>query len=90
MRDETKWTLLVTGATLVAGFAARKVLSRGWSGLGGGTPPPEDPELDETSVGKALLWSMAVAGAAGGARLLARRAAAEIWERTTSDAPPSA
>lgn len=89
MRDETKWTLLVTGATLVAGFAARKVLSQGWAGIGGGTPPPEDPELDDTGAGKALLWSMAVAGAAGGARLLARRAAARIWERTTSEAPPS-
>ncbi len=89
MRDEIKWTLLVTGATLLAGFAARKALSRGWSHLGAGPPPSEDPELDDTGAAKALLWSMAVAGAAGGARLLARRAAAGIWERTTSEAPPS-
>ncbi len=89
MSDKIKWTLLVAGATLLAGFAARKAVSRGWSHLGGGTPPPEDPELDDTGPGKALLWSMALAGAAGGARLLARRAAAGIWERTTSEAPPS-
>ncbi len=62
MSDETNWTLLVTGATLVAGFAARKVLSRGWSAIAGDRPPSEDPELDDTGAGKALLWSMAVAG----------------------------
>lgn len=89
MRDEMKWTLLVTGASLLAGYVARKALSRGWSHFAAGPLPSEDPALDDTGAGKALLWSVALAGAAGGARLLARKAAAGIWERATSEAPPS-
>lgn len=30
-----------------------------------------------------IKWTLLVTGATGGARLLARRAAAGIWERTT-------
>lgn len=43
MRDEVKWTLLVTGASRLAGYLARKTLSRGWSHLGAGPSPSEAP-----------------------------------------------
>lgn len=88
MKTKTKWTLFASAATMAASIASRKALTSKWSEPGN-PAPPEDPELEQTSLPKALAWSLAVAGTAGVARLLALRTAAGVWRRVTSEAPPS-
>ena len=47
---------------------------------GRGAPP--------SSLGQSLAWAAGVGAAAGAARVVSRRSAALVWEKTTGEAPP--
>lgn len=85
MKTRTKWKLLAGGATVLASYFSRKAVAHTWSE----PAPPDDPELNETGLGRALMYSAAVAGFAGAARLVARRAAAGAWRWKRNEAPPT-
>jgi hypothetical protein len=88
MSDELKWTLWVGAAGALASLAARRMLDLGWVRVAGRSPR-DDPSLARTSAAEAIGWSVAAAGVAGIARLLARRGAAAAWRRTLSSGPPT-
>jgi hypothetical protein len=73
---------------MLASVVARKAAGRCWSAVAGSTPK-DDPELEGTSPGQAILWAGAVGASGAIARLLARRTAASVWKRTTSEPVPS-
>jgi hypothetical protein len=58
-----------------AAFAARKVLSFGWTKITG-KEPPEHPEDPQVSLGEALVWGIVLGAGVHTARLLATRATA--------------
>ncbi|MGH3342881.1 MAG: DUF4235 domain-containing protein [Carbonactinosporaceae bacterium] len=82
-----RWKVLATGSTVLAAFAARKVITTAWKATTG-HEPPANPESRETTWGEALAWAMASGAVVGVARMLAARKAADYWERATGELPP--
>jgi hypothetical protein len=66
--------MLAVAAALGAAWAARRVISWGWTQVTGKEPPgnPTDPHV---GVGEALAWVVILGASREGARLLATRAA---------------
>lgn len=87
MKNRLKWTLLAGATAMLASGVARKALGRSWSAMAGSTPK-DDPALQTASLGHAILWVGAVGATGAVARLLARRAAASVWRRSTSTPVP--
>ncbi len=58
-----------------AAFAARKLLSFGWTKITG-KEPPEHPEDPQVALGEALIWGIIVGAGVHTARMLATRATA--------------
>jgi hypothetical protein len=56
-----------------AAFAARKLLSFGWTKITG-KEPPEHPEDPQVALGEALIWGIILGAGVATARLLATRA----------------
>ncbi|MGN6089009.1 MAG: DUF4235 domain-containing protein [Actinomycetes bacterium] len=72
---------------IVAGVAARKVLTTGWHAVVG-SPPPANPEDPDTTWQEAIGWAVASGTAVGIARLLAARKAAQYYRKSTGHLPP--
>lgn len=81
------WRIISGGAAIVAGMAARAVVSRAWDAAGP-TSSPVNPADRRLSWRVALTWALAAGVAAGVARVVGRRAAAAGWEQATGSAPP--
>ena len=81
------WLLLSAASAAAAGLATRKLVNAGWHLATGREVPPEDDE-HETSLPEALAWAAGVGAAAGVARVVSRRSAAKVWEKTTGEQPP--
>jgi Protein of unknown function (DUF4235) len=62
-------------AALLAGYFARKLITRGWTRVTG-KQPPEHPEDPEVGIAEALGWAIVTGVGVEAARLLANRAAA--------------
>ena len=58
-----------------AAFAARKILSFGWTKITG-KEPPEHPENPEVALREALIWGIVLGAGVHTARMLATRATA--------------
>jgi len=58
-----------------AAFAARKLLSFGWTKITG-KEPPEHPEDPQVALGEAVIWGIIVGAGVQTARMLATRATA--------------
>ena len=56
-----------------AAFAARKILSFGWTKITG-KEPPEHPEDPQVALREALIWGMVLGAGVHTARMLATRA----------------
>jgi hypothetical protein len=81
------WLLLSAASAAAAGAATRKLVDVGWRmSTGSDTPAGEDD--DSASFGQALAWAAGVGAAAGVARIVSRRTAATVWEKTTGEPPP--
>ena len=72
-----------SGAMLVT----RQLLDRTWR-LATGKPPPSNPEHPDVTMAEALAWASLSGVAAGIARMLAARQAANYWRRSTGELPP--
>lgn len=84
---EVVWKLTSTGLGVLAAVAVRAGARALWESVRGEEPPanPADPF---TSWSDAVVWSMALGVGVAVGRLVARRGAAEGWERLTGSAPP--
>jgi hypothetical protein len=81
------WKLMGSLGAILAGVAARKVMTGLWK-TATGNPPPANPEDPETTWQEALGWAVASGTTVGVARLLAARKAAEYYRRSTGHLPP--
>jgi hypothetical protein len=62
-------------AAMLAGYFARKLITKGWT-RATGKQPPEHPEDPEVGIAEALGWAVVTGVGVEAARLLANRAAA--------------
>lgn len=85
--NERVWQLVALGAATAAGALARGTVRAVWRTASGGEPP-ENPAARGVSWPDAIAWSAGVGVAAGVFQVVARRLAAEGWERATGDPPP--
>jgi hypothetical protein len=81
------WMLLSAGAATAAGALTRTLVNQGWRLATGHELPPEDDDRS-VSLGEAVAWAAGVGAAAGVARVVSRRTAATVWEKSTGEAPP--
>lgn len=81
------WKVLGTGATVVAGIAAKKVLTTSWKAATG-KEPPANPQTPGVDWAEALAWAALSGVTIALARLIAMKKAAEYWERSTGNLPP--
>lgn len=80
------WKVLGTGSAVLAGVAAKNVLSMAWQS-GTGKEPPRNPEAAETSWGEAAAWAMASGALIGLARMMATRQAARFYKNSAGHLP---
>jgi hypothetical protein len=80
------WKMLGTGSAVLAGLAARKVISAAWR-QGTGHQPPTNPESPDTSWQEAVGWAVFSGALVGVARLLATRKAAEYYRKSAGHLP---
>lgn len=73
------WSALGGLAATAAAFLARDVLARSWKAALK-EEPPRDPTRDDVGFGRAMLWAVASAGVAAGARMAARAATSRVEE----------
>lgn len=85
--EKTAWKVAATGAGVIAGVIARKVIIAGWKAAKH-TDPPTNPAARETQWSEALVWSMATGIGVAIARLVATRGVAAGWEKATGSLPP--
>lgn len=75
------------GSAILAGVAARKVLTTAWR-RGTGEDPPANPESPDTTWGQAIAWALASGAVIGLARMLAARKAADYYRKSSGHLPP--
>ncbi|MFP5346968.1 MAG: DUF4235 domain-containing protein [Actinomycetes bacterium] len=80
------WKVLGTGSAIIAGLAARKVITAAWQ-TGTGSPPPANPESPDTSWKEAVGWAVFSGALVGVARLMATRKAAEYYRKSAGHLP---
>lgn len=83
----TTWKILGTGGAVVAGIAARNLLTTGWKAATG-SAPPTNPEHPDVEWHEAVLWAVLSGAVIGVARMLATRKAAEYYRHSTGHLPP--
>jgi hypothetical protein len=80
------WKLTGGLGAVVAGIAARKMVTGLWK-TATGNPPPDSPEDPDTSWQEALGWAVASGAAIGIARLVVTRKATQYYRRSTGHLP---
>lgn len=85
--EKTAWKAVATGGTILAGFAARKLLAAAWTKTRK-TDPPSNPAAPDTSWGEALAWAAASGLAVAVIHLLVQRGAAAGWQKAMGSLPP--
>lgn len=81
------WKVMGMGSAVLAGIAARKVITAAWR-KGTGEDPPANPESPDTTWPQAIAWALASGAAIGLARMLATRKAADYFRRSSGHLPP--
>ena len=81
------WRIVGTGSAILAGMLTRKLLTKTWTSVTG-NEPPVNPEHPEVTWVEALSWAVLSGVAVALARLVATRAAADRWVKTTGSLPP--
>lgn len=82
------WKVIGTGATVVAGVAARKVATTTWK-VTTGKEPPANPEDPDVTWQEAAAWAVLSGIVVGLARLVATKKSAQFWKRSTGKLPPN-
>jgi hypothetical protein len=81
------WSLLGGLTATGSGVAAKKALHKAWKAVTG-TEPPANPEHPRTTWPEAIAYAMISGAIVGLARLVARKVAANVWEKRTGALPP--
>lgn len=79
------WKVLGTGSAVVAGIAAKKVIGTVWQKAG--KDLDIDPNNPDSPIVEAILYATVAGVAAGVAKTLATRKAAEFYQRSAGHLP---
>ena len=79
--------MIAYGSGALAALVTQRLLETAWKALGHATAPPVAADR-RSSWADALSWAIATGVGVGGARLLAIRMAAVVWEAATHEPPP--
>lgn len=79
---ELAWTAVSSLVALGASTLARKALTSGFEKVAGHEPPISDDDV-EVGWGEAIVWAAVIGAGVGVARVVSRRSAAIVWEKTT-------
>jgi hypothetical protein len=81
------WMALSALSATLAGVLARRLVTFAWKAGTGREMPVED---DDRSIGagEAMAWAAGVGAAVGVARVVSRRGAVKVWEKTVGETPP--
>ncbi len=82
------WTLLSTGAAILAGLTVRNAMKKGWTAAKK-SPPPTNPDITGNGWPKALAWTAATGAFVGMSKLVAKQGAEKAWEKKTGTRPPA-
>jgi len=82
------WSAFGLVSTVMAGVAARKVMTTTWK-VATGKNPPANPEHPDVSIAEAVAWAALSGLAVGLARMFASRRAANYYRRSTGHLPPN-
>lgn len=85
--EKQQWQLFVSGVAVGTAHITRTLLRKGWRKTRG-EDPPLNPATPGTDWSDAIIWTLAISVGVGVARLLARRAAAESWQKVRGAYPP--
>jgi len=81
------WKVLGTGAAILAGTMANKLVTKGWQ-VASGHPAPNDPNnLDEVGWKEALLFAAITGFVVQAARVAAERKAAQYYAKSAGHPP---
>lgn len=86
--ESSSFKALSTVSAIGAGIATRSIIKKLWTKRTG-TEPPADPADPSVGWQEALSWAAAAGVAVGVGRVVGRRVAADVWERTTGDDAPA-
>jgi hypothetical protein len=81
------WKVVGAGSAVIAGTITRKLVTKTWTSVTG-SEPPSNPEHPDVTWGEAIAWALISGIAVALARLVATRAAADRWVKTTGELPP--
>ncbi|HEU4912527.1 MAG TPA: DUF4235 domain-containing protein [Actinomycetes bacterium] len=81
------WKILGGLSAVLAGIAARKAATKGWTAATG-NPPPANPAAPGTQWREAIPFALASGALLGLARMLATRKAADYYAKSTGHLPP--
>jgi hypothetical protein len=81
------WRILGGVSAVLAGIAARKVMTKGWHAATG-DDPPANPAAPGTQWREAIPFALASGALLGLARMLATRKAADYYAKSTGHLPP--
>lgn len=84
--EQQLWNIVTAGTAVVAGLAARSIITSVWR-RAAGDEPPRNPAAPDIGWSSALAWAALSGVAIGVARTLARRGVAEAWRRTRGELP---
>ena len=85
--EKTLWTLVGTGAAVIAAALTRQALDQTWQ-WSTGDEAPRNPADSDVSWRQALLFTALTGAVMGVARMSARRGATSGWEAWTGYRPP--
>lgn len=86
LNDEKLWQAVSSTSAIAAGVLARKSLQAGWE-KAKKEEPPLNPESRDVSWKDAIIWTIATGVTVGLARLIARRLAAQSFEKWHGHVP---
>ncbi|SMO36714.1 DUF4235 domain-containing protein [Gracilimonas mengyeensis] len=72
MKDDTGKKIIITGASLLAGFAMKQFATKNWEKIFGEEPPSTNPSK-EIDWKKVLLWTVITGTAVSSSKLAAKR-----------------
>lgn len=82
------WTIVGSGAAMLAGQVMRRAMDRGWQAARDDEPPQRLVGSGRIGWKTALLWTMGSAAVVGAAELLAEESAQRGFAKATGRKPP--
>ena len=82
IKDSAIFSIVATGAAVLAGSLIQNALEEGWKSVKE-EEPPKDPASEDVSWSDAIAWTVATGVAVGLTKLLVKKVSAKGWKKLT-------